>query len=165
MRLASGWCAACCSVMQAAVDELLHHGVVARHPRDSGPRARGSTRLSPTCTTSVPCACTRTATAVAPGPARGDSARAHEVHAAARLLDGLLEQLARRRAVCGLVEDLEDCRHRELGGLAARGVPAHPVAHDAQVPEARLAVAAGVLVDLLVRIATGIGALRVLHGG
>ena len=46
-----------------------------------------------------------------------------------------------------------------MGSLLTERVAAHAVAHHEQVTEARDVVARGIFVDLLVRIAAGIGPL------
>jgi hypothetical protein len=55
---------------------------------------------------------------------------------------------------------LDDRRHREPARLLPERVPAHAVADDEQVAELGDALPGRILVDLLVRIASGICSFR-----
>jgi len=84
----------------------------------------------------------------------------HAPDATVRLLDRHLERIARRGDRGRGEDDLADGLRRELGGLLAPGVAAHAVAHDREEAVRRLHVEGRVLVDLLLRIAPGIGTER-----
>ena len=163
IRFASGWCAACCSVRgpRSTSSCTIEWSFVTRKICPSCTRY---TRLSPTCATSVPCACMSTATAVEPGRPMATSLVAHHVDAAARLLDGAPAAPApggvRVRRAARTPRRLS--RARAPPPRARAAWPPIPSHDDAEVAEARLAVPARVLVDLLVGIAARIGPLGVL---
>jgi len=87
----------------------------------------------------------------------------HRVDALVRERDRFAKHVDRSSFRRRGFDRVEDRLEREVRRFAPARVSAHPVAHDEDVTERGLAVADRVLVDLLLRIAPGIGLLAELE--
>src|SRR5258708_21305432 len=98
-----------------------------------------------------------------PRPAETNFARAHLMNGAVCLFDGCAQHLSWRACAGRAIETRENRQHRQRRRLPTSRVTAHPIAHDAEMPEARLATSARVFIDLLVRVSTRIRTLCVVR--